>query len=77
MNEKKLNLNQTVFELIANYPELKELLFELGFKDIIKPLMLASVGKIMTLRKGALMRGVSLATIVDKLEENDFIVTEE
>jgi len=77
MHEKKINLDQTAFELIANYPELKELLFELGFKDIIKPLMLASVGKIMTLRKGALMRGVSLATIVDKLEENDFIVTEE
>jgi len=75
--EKYLNINKTVYELVTSYPELKGILFELGFKDIVKPVMLSTVGKIMTIKKGAAMRGVDLDQIITKLQQYDFIVTEE
>jgi len=75
--QKHLNINKTVYELVTVYPELKDILFELGFKDIVKPVMLTTVGKIMTIKKGALMRGVDLDQIITKLQQYDFIVMEE
>ena len=37
MTMKKLDLKKSVAELVREYPELKEILAELGFKDILKP----------------------------------------
>ena len=50
---KKLDLNKTVFELTQEYPELVDIMAELGFTEITKKPMLHSVGKIMTIPKGA------------------------
>lgn len=52
---KKLDLNKTVYELTQEYPELIEIMAGLGFTEIIKKPMLHSVGKIMTIPKGAKM----------------------
>lgn len=61
---------------MTQYPELKEILSTLGFMDITKPLMLQTVGKIMTLKKGALMRNIDYQEIKDKLSDIGYEIKE-
>lgn len=62
---KTIDLDQTIYQLVSNNPELKDVLVSLGFKDLTKPIMLQTVGKIMTLKKGALMRQIDYQDILD------------
>ncbi len=74
MSEKVLQLSQSVYELCKQYPELPQILHELGFTDITKPGMLASVGRFMTLPKGAIAKKMDLEVIKQHLEKNGFVV---
>ena len=48
---KPISAKTSLFSLVESYPELKELLHDFGFKDIVKPGMLTTVGRFMTLEK--------------------------
>lgn len=76
MSEKVLQLSKSVYELCQQYPELPELLHDMGFKDITRPGMLVSVGRFMTLTKGATAKKMDLAILVEQLEDHGYIVTE-
>ena len=69
---KKLDLNKPVFELVQEYPELVDVLKDLGFSEITKPAMLNSVGRITTIPKGAKMRNISMMKVVPALMSNGF-----
>ena len=69
---KKLDLNKTVFELTQEYPELVDIMVRLGFTEITKKPMLHSVGKIMTIPKGAKMKNISMMDVVTTLINNGF-----
>ena len=62
--EKKLDLSKSVYDLVKEYPEVADIMKELGFSEITNKVMLNSVGKIMTIPKGAKMKGVSMINIV-------------
>ena len=62
--EKKLDLSKSVYDLVTEYPEVVDIMKELGFSEITNKVMLNSVGKIMTIPKGAKMKGVSMIDIV-------------
>jgi len=51
--EKIIDLKKSVYNLAQDYPEIKEIMQELGFVDIIKPGMLNTAGRFVTLPKGA------------------------
>lgn len=74
---KKLDLNQNILTLTEQYPELIELLKELGFTEITNPVMRKTAGRIMTIPKGCQMKGVNLDTVKGKLEEHGFIIAGE
>lgn len=74
---KKLDLNQNILTLTEQYPELIDLLKELGFTEITNPVMRKTAGRIMTIPKGCQMKGVSLDTVKDKLEEHGFTIAGE
>lgn len=74
---KKLDLNQNILTLTEQYPELIELLKELGFTEITNPVMRKTAGRIMTIPKGCQMKGVSLDAVKGKLEENGFTIAGE
>ena len=74
--KKELNLNQKVFELCETYPELIEILSNVGFTEITKKNALQTVGKWMTIPKAAKLRGIDMADIVAALEEAGFSVEE-
>ena len=62
--EKKLDLSKSVYDLVEEYPEVIDIMKGLGFTEITNKVMLHSVGKIMTIPKGAKMKGISMMDIV-------------
>ena len=71
---KKIDLSLTVGELVNMYPELRDILAELGFDKILNPLALKVMGNIMTLPRGAEVKGVPFEKIVAALQEHGFTV---
>ena len=53
MEKKTIDLSKSVFEIASAYPEVKDIMSELGFTEIVKPSMLNTMGKMMTIPKGA------------------------
>lgn len=74
---KKLDLNKTVYELAKEYPEIVEIMVELGFTEIAKKPVLNSIGKIMTIPKGAKMKDIPMGDIVAALMRKGFELTGE
>lgn len=73
---KKIDLRQPVQKLCAQYPELVDIMRQLGFAEITKPGMLATAGRFMTIPKGAAMRRIDMDTIRQTLAENGFEIIE-
>ncbi len=74
MVEKHIDLTKSVYELCNEYPELPKILEEIGFGDITKPGMLATVGRFMTLPKGAIAKKIDLSMIKLILSGHGYVV---
>jgi hypothetical protein len=74
--EKIIDISKSVHELCTTYPEVKEIMAELGFEDIIKPGMLNTVGRFMTIPKGSAMKGISLDKVKEVFEGKGFKIIE-
>jgi len=51
---------------------LKVILAGIGFTEIVKPGMINTVGRVMTLKAGSSLRKISYETLKTKLLENGF-----
>ena len=71
---KELDLKKSLAELVREYPELKEILAEIGFQDIMKPAALKLMGRIMTLPRGAVVKGIPMEKIRAALEAKGFVL---
>ncbi|SHJ12368.1 protein of unknown function [Clostridium amylolyticum] len=71
---KYVDLNESVYVMCSNYPEIKSILRELGFDHITNAVMLNTVGKRMTIPKSALMKGIELNIIIERLEKEGYEV---
>ena len=74
---KLIDLNQSVADLVSQYPELQEIMADLGFQDIMKPLALSTVGRVMTIPKGAAIKDIPLATVIAELEKRGFQIAKD
>lgn len=74
MDKSFIDLNKTIFELTSEEPSLIPLMAEIGFTEILKPIMLKTVGKIMTLPKGCAMRNIELDEVIHTLEKRGYEV---
>ena len=72
---KELNMNKTVAELVKEYPEVSDIMVGLGFKDITNSTALKFMGKVMTIPKGAAIKGIPMDKIIAAFEDNGFSVT--
>ena len=70
---KYIDLNKSVYDLVKEYPELVEIMDELGFSEIKKPAMINSVGRFMTIPKGAKIKGIEMIDIILALKKNGFV----
>lgn len=73
---KKIDLNKSIYELSQAYPEIIEIMEGMGFKDITKKGMLNTAGRIMTIPKGASMKGIEIEDIKKEFESKGFTIIE-
>ena len=73
---KILDLDKSVASLVKEYPEVADIMVDLGFTEIKNPAMLASVGRIMNLKKGSQMKKIPMEEIVRAFREKGFEVTD-
>ena len=73
---KLLDLNKNVQELCTQYPELVGIMADLGFKDITRPITLATIGKVMTIPKGAAIKKIAMQDIVQILRQHGFEIAD-
>ena len=74
MGNKRIDLGRSVYALCTEYPELLEVMKDLGFKDIVMPGMLSTAGRIMTIPKGAAMKKIDLNVIIQRLKREGYNV---
>lgn len=74
---KKIATNKTVYELISEYPELKEVLVRLGFTPLNNDKMLNTVGRMMTLKNGAKQIQLDPEALNEGLRNAGFELAEE
>lgn len=73
---KILDLDKSVASLVKEYPEVADIMADLGFTEIKNPAMLASVGRIMNLKKGSQMKKIPMEEIVRAFREKGFEITD-
>lgn len=74
---KEINLDQTLLSLVTTYPELIDILYDLGFTQIKAPGMLKTAGRFMTLRAGCELRKIDMNQLSIRLKENGYEVKED
>lgn len=75
-NKRVINLNNSIYEIQSENPEIVQVLFELGFHDIVKSGMINTVGRFMTIKKGAAMKRIDIDLIKRTLFEKGYKVEE-
>ncbi len=73
---KTIHLNQTLYEISTQYPEVVSIMQSLGFENISKPTMLQSVGRVMTIPKGCRMKDIPLDTVIATFQSHGFEIKE-
>ena len=61
---KNINLDEPVASLIEKFPNLKNILKDLGFTEITNPLALSTVGKMVSIKKGAKIKNIDLLSLI-------------
>lgn len=74
---KNISINEPVANLVEKYPDLKNILKDIGFSEITNPLALSSLGKIISIKKGAGIKNIDLDIIREKLQERGFNLIED
>lgn len=73
---KIINFKDTVFEICSKNPEVIDILRNIGFKSITNPSMMNTAGRIMTIPKGAAMKGMELSSIKKIFIQKGFSIVE-
>ena len=72
-----VNSNETIYTVISKHPDIKEIMVQLGFKDVVKKGMLQSVGRIMTIKKGCDMKRISFDLVKETFSNYNYDLVEE
>lgn len=74
---KQIDFSRSVFDLVEEYPELKDIMVKLGFTEITKKAVFHSAGKIMTIPKGAKIKNIPMMDVISALISNGFEIVGE
>lgn len=72
---KEIDLRKSIYELTEEYPELIEIMKELGFAGIAFPVVRKTLGRKTTLPEGCRKQGNDLNEVINHLESLGFSVT--
>ena len=67
-----IDLSIPIAEVVEQHPEVLELLVDLGFTPLANPLMRQTLGRTVSIKQGAKMKGMDLKRIIDTLEWNGY-----
>ena len=71
-----IDFSKTVYELYRNNEEIAKILEEIGFKDITKPNMISTMGRFMTIPKGAKAKGFNIDEIKKEFIKRGYEIKE-
>ncbi|WP_311519400.1 DUF1858 domain-containing protein [Paenibacillus albidus] len=71
-----LNIHESIFDMVSRHPEVVGIMVELGFKNIAKPGMLQTAGRIMTLSKGMKLKKMNMENVRLTFQQHGFHVIE-
>lgn len=74
--KKTISLNDSIYNLVNMHNEVVNIMEELGFEGMTNKKTINTVGRIMTLKKGAKFKNIELNKIKELFEKNNFIVEE-
>ncbi len=69
---KKIDINKTLYEILKTYPELEDILYELGFEGVKNPVMRNTHARVMTLKKGIEFLKIDKEKLKEKLNSIGF-----
>lgn len=73
---KELDLSKTIYELSKNDDDFVDHMVTLGFEGIVEGMTLKTVGRVMTLKKGAKVKSIPLEEIVSYFEKHGYRIKE-
>ena len=74
--EKVISLTDSIYNLVNKYTEVIEIMEELGFEGMTNRKTINTVGRIMTLEKGAKFKSIDINKIKSEFEKRNFTVKE-
>ena len=74
---KSIKINSKIYDIVNEYPEALDIMAELGFRDITKQGMLHTAGRVMTIEKGAKMKGINMEKIAEAFAEHGYQLIKE
>ena len=74
--KKVISLTDSIFSIVSKYGEVVKVMENLGFEGMTNKSTIATVGRIMTLKKGAKFKNIDIQKIKDEFEKYGFIVEE-
>jgi len=69
---KIIDFNKSLYELTNEFPELIDILADIGFLGVKNPILRNTVGKKMTIPEGAKKIGIPINEIKEKLKQCGF-----
>ena len=72
-----LDLKKNVADLVEEFPELRQVLADIGFKEILSDKALHVMGRIMTIPRGAAVKGIAMDRVKAALQAAGFAFAEE
>lgn len=75
--EKIIDFSKSIHDLCKENPEVAEVMQELGFESITNPVMLNTAGRVMTIPKGAAMKGVDIGRVKMEFSRRGYKIREE
>lgn len=74
--EKVVDFNQTISQLYDQDPEIINIMKEIGFKDIDKAGMMKTMGKVMTIPKGARIKKIDMQRVREVFKNKGYKIME-
>lgn len=71
-----MDFNDSLANIIKQFPELLDILYDFGFTQIKAPGMLQTAGKFMTLKMGCELRKLDISALEDLLIEKGYTINE-
>jgi len=71
-----IDLSKNVYEICKEYPEVVDIMKDLGFESITNPAMLNTAGRFMTIPKGAAIKNIPMEKIKESFAAKGYELKE-